>query len=67
MLYGPWGCPNCSWSEDPEYDFSDGRSKVDEKGGVMDQYGGYYPRRRAEDYEEGNNEDRAPRDHDKEF
>lgn len=43
VIYGPWGCPDCGWSADPAYDLSDGRSPVDEKGGAIDQYGGYHP------------------------
>lgn len=42
-IYGPWGCPRCGWSEDDEYDLSEGRSPVDEKGGAIDQFGGYHP------------------------
>lgn len=42
-IYGPYGCPSCGWSEDSEYDLSDGKNPVDEKGGVLDQYGGYHP------------------------
>jgi len=43
IIYGPWGCPNCGWSEDEEYDLSTGRDPIDEKGGVLDQFGVYYP------------------------
>lgn len=43
VIYGPFGCPECGWSEDSDYDLSDGRDPIDEKGGVMDQFGGYYP------------------------
>lgn len=43
IIYGPWGCPACGWSEYSEYDLSDGRSAVDERGGAIDQYGGYHP------------------------
>jgi predicted nucleic-acid-binding Zn-ribbon protein len=43
VIYGPMGCPECGWSEAEEYDLSDGRSPVDERGGVIDQYGGYHP------------------------
>ena len=43
IQYGPWGCSNCGWSEDPEYDLSTGKNPVDEKGGAIDQYGGYHP------------------------
>lgn len=43
VISGPWGCPDCGWSEDEAYDLSDGRSPLDEKGGAIDQYGGYHP------------------------
>lgn len=42
---GPYGCPSCGWSEYDEYDLSDGRDPVDEKGVAIDQYGGYHPPR----------------------
>ena len=42
-IHGPFGCPRCGWSEDPEYDLSEGRDPVDEKGGLIDQWGAYYP------------------------
>lgn len=43
MLYGPYGCPNCYWSESEEYDLSTGKNPLDEKGGAIDQYGNYHP------------------------
>jgi hypothetical protein len=43
LLFGPFGCPGCGWSEYEEYDLSDGRDPLDEKGGVLDQWGVYYP------------------------
>ena len=43
VIYGPTGCIECAWSEDSEYDLSDGRSPVDGKGGAIDQFGGYHP------------------------
>ena len=43
IITGPWGCPRCGWSEDEAYDLSEGKDPVDEKGGVIDQYGGYHP------------------------
>lgn len=43
VIHGPLGCPACGWSEAPEYDLSEGRSPVDERGGAVDQYGGYHP------------------------
>lgn len=42
VIYGPWGC-SCGWSEYEEYDLSDGRDGLDERGGFTDQYGVYYP------------------------
>lgn len=42
-IAGPYGCPQCGWSQDEEYDLSDGRSPIDENGGAIDQYGGYHP------------------------
>jgi hypothetical protein len=45
IQYGPWGCPSCGWSEDIEYDFSEGRDHLDENGGATDQWGGYHPPR----------------------
>lgn len=43
VITGPYGCPNCQWSEYPEYDLSEGKDPLDEKGGMIDQYGGYHP------------------------
>ncbi len=43
MIYGPWGCPNCMWSEYEKYDLSTGKNPLDDKGGAIDQYGGYHP------------------------
>lgn len=43
IQYGPWGCTVCGWSEMPEYDLSEGKDPIDEKGGMIDQYGGYHP------------------------
>lgn len=42
-IYGPWGCGNCGWSEDPEYDLSNGQNATDGLGGKKDQWGGYWP------------------------
>lgn len=38
ILYGPWGCPNCGWSEWEEYDRSNKGRRT-----RSDQYGGTYP------------------------
>lgn len=43
VTHGPYGCCACGWSEDSEYDLSGGKDPVDEKGGVIDQWGSYYP------------------------
>lgn len=43
VIHGPRGCVECAWSESPEYDLSEGRTPVDEKGGAIDQFGGYHP------------------------
>jgi hypothetical protein len=43
VIHGPWGCEECAWSEDEEYDLSEGKDPVDDKGGAIDQYGGYHP------------------------
>lgn len=43
IIHGPYGCEECAWSEDSEYDLSNGKDPIDEKGGVIDQYGGYHP------------------------
>ena len=43
VIEGPWGCPSCGWSSDSKYDFSSGRSRLDPRGGVLDQWGGYWP------------------------
>ena len=38
VIYGPWGCPNCGWSSDPQYNSRGGvRPDGDER--VFDQYG----------------------------
>ena len=38
VIYGPWGCSNCGWSENPEYDSRAGvRRDGDDR--VFDQYG----------------------------
>jgi hypothetical protein len=42
IIYGPWGCPECCWSESPEYDLSEGQSAV-RPAGVIDQWGGLTP------------------------
>lgn len=41
IMYGPWGCPDCGWSENPEYDCSSGYSPAQQKqpDRVIDQFG----------------------------
>jgi predicted RNA-binding Zn-ribbon protein involved in translation (DUF1610 family) len=43
VVYGPWGCSGCGYSESEEYDLSGDRNPVDEKGGALNQFGVYYP------------------------
>lgn len=43
IIYGPYGCPQCGWSQDPEYDLSDGQSPIHESGYIKDQWGGLTP------------------------
>ena len=39
IMYGPWGCPNCGWSEYEEHDSREGvRGAGNDR--VFDQYGG---------------------------
>ena len=38
VLFGPWGCPACGWSEDPQYD-----QTLPAHQPRTDQYGGLYP------------------------
>lgn len=41
VIYGPWGCPGCGWSENPEYDHSEGKppAAADHPGRYVDQFG----------------------------
>jgi hypothetical protein len=41
-MTGPYGCPNCGWSEDPDYDLSGGKTSQTPSG-TIDQYGGFTP------------------------
>lgn len=41
VMYGPWGCP-CGWSDNPEYDVSEG-PKTTPGGYVIDKWGGATP------------------------
>jgi hypothetical protein len=38
IMYGPWGCPRCGWSENEEYDSREGIRR-DGADRVLDQYG----------------------------
>lgn len=42
VIYGPWGCPACGWSSDPEYDASSGPSpaQLKEPDWYVDSWGG---------------------------
>ena len=37
-VYGPYGCADCGWSEEREYDLTDGPKERD--GYALDQWGG---------------------------
>jgi hypothetical protein len=41
-VYGPWGCWQCGWSEDPRYDSSKGESPAEKEkpGWASDPLGG---------------------------
>lgn len=41
VIYGPWGCSNCGWSEDPQYDCSEGKlpTHPDYPGRYVDPFG----------------------------
>ena len=45
VIYGPYGCPECGWSESPEYDRSEGLSPAQKKYPkyYVDQWGGMTP------------------------
>ena len=43
VIHGPYGCPNCGWSEDPEYDLSNPETVSHKSGWAKDQYGGLDP------------------------
>ena len=41
IIYGPWGCGECGWSEDEKYD----QTLIEQpKSGHIDQWGGFTPR-----------------------
>jgi len=41
VIHGPWGCGDCGWSENPEYDSREGVRR-DGADRVFDQYGVSY-------------------------
>lgn len=43
VIYGPWGCFNCGWSEDARYDSSDkdGAKQIETPQGFIDPCGGF--------------------------
>lgn len=45
IIYGPYGCADCRWSEWEMYALSNGRSGETDTGGRIDQWGGYIPPR----------------------
>jgi len=45
VIFGPYGCWRCKWSEDPRYDSSKGKSPAEtETGCYVDPLGGLYPK-----------------------
>lgn len=42
IIYGPFDCPSCGWSEEEAYDVSEGR-KYTEEGYMLDSFGGATP------------------------
>lgn len=52
VIYGPWGCPGCGWSSNPEYDHSDGKAcKAQEEMSnyYVDQYGNAHNKERMKE------------------
>jgi len=47
VISGPYGCPNCGWSEWSEYDARDGLQVID--GWTYDQWGAMYRNRKPEE------------------
>jgi hypothetical protein len=49
VIYGPYGCYQCGWSEDPRYDASSGISQkqAEHSSGIVDPLGGYTPAKRS--------------------
>ncbi|MDO3431159.1 hypothetical protein QWJ46_00530 [Rhizobium sp. CBN3] len=42
IIYGPWGCESCGWSESERYDLEFGGG-VQANGSYLDPYGGLTP------------------------
>lgn len=42
IIYGPYGCPDCGWSESEEYDLQY-RGGLQEDGSYLSPYGGLWP------------------------
>lgn len=49
VIYGPYGCHACGWSEDERYDSSNGPAPADGPDYAADQWGGLTPRGRRAD------------------
>lgn len=52
IIYGPWGCPSCAWSESPEYDRSDGKISTEQIANptyYVDQWGVMTPKTQIKD------------------
>jgi hypothetical protein len=52
VIYGPWGCPGCGWSESPHYDRSDGKTPpgaADYPDHFVDQWGCATPKQTLRD------------------
>jgi len=45
IIYGPYGCESCGYSDDPQYDCSKG-AKITKEGHILDQFGMLYPQRK---------------------
>lgn len=43
IIYGPYGCHVCGWSEDESYNLLNNPEHRDKDGYLIDQYGGLYP------------------------
>ena len=43
IIHGPYGCPNCGWSENEAYDLEKGGG-LQEDGSYLDPYGGLWPK-----------------------